>query len=258
MARNTREEVFARIIQDLEAAATLLPAAKDPGRATKGAANALLAKAYLESGNYAQARDKATTLISDPSYGLTDDFGTVFTTKHSEESIYELHFTVNNGNSLAFWFFPQDIGGRWGFSPTEELYNLYGPTDSRRDASMRISASKRYIYKYSRLSTGDDNLFLLRLAEMYLIRAEANARLGASDATVLADINIVRNRSGATPVSASGQATLLDAVLNERRLELAFEGHRFFDLRRLGMAQAKLQISRGPAPSTHPAGRAGR
>ncbi len=78
---------------------------------------------------------------------------------------------------------------------------------------------------------------------MYLIRAEANARLGASDATVLADINTVRNRAGATPVSASGQAALLDAVLNERRLELAFEGHRFFDLRRLGKAQAKLQIA---------------
>ena len=161
------------------------------------------------------------------------------------ESIYEVHFTVNNGNSLAFWFFPQDLGDRWGFCPTEELFNLYGPTDSRRDASIQVGSSsgRRYINKYARLSTGDDNLILLRLAEMYLIRAEANARLSAPDATVLADINIVRNRAGAAPVAVTGQANLLNAVLNELRLELAFERHRFFDLRRLGMAETTLQIA---------------
>jgi len=244
VSRSTKEEVFAQIILDLEEAANLLPAGRDPGKATRGAANALLARVYLEDGKYAQARDKATAVISDPAYSLVDDFASLFTTKHSAESIFEIQFTVNNGNSLAFWFFPQELGGRWGFSPTTELYEAYGPTDTRRDASIRIgSASGRaYIYKYARISTGDDNVILLRLAEMYLARAEANARLGATDATVLADINVVRARAGATPVSVAGQANLLDAVLNERRLELAFEGHRFFDLRRMGKAQQKLEI----------------
>jgi hypothetical protein len=245
VSRNTEQEVYAQIILDLEEAAGLLPAAKDPGKATKGAANALLARAYLETGQYAQARDKATALISDPNYSLVADFASNFTSKHTAESIYEIQFTVNNGNSMAFWFFPQELGGRWGFSPTEELFNLYEDTDSRRDASIQVAPStgRRYIYKYARLSTGDDNLILLRLADMYLIRAEANARLNAPGATVLADINVVRNRAGATPVAASGQTALLNAVLNERRLELAFEGHRFFDLRRLGKAEEKLQIA---------------
>ena len=243
VSRSTKEQTLAQVIEDLEEAANVLPAGKDPGKATKGAANAALAKAYLEAGNYALARDKATAVISDPSYSLVSNFATLFTTKHSSESIYEIQFTVNNSNSLAFWYFPQALDGRWGFSPTEELYNLYGPTDSRRDASIRIDGGKRYVYKYTSISSGDDNVFLLRLAEMYLIRAEANARLGASDATVLADINVIRARAGATPVSVSGQAALLDAVLKERRLELAFEGHRFFDLRRLGQAQSKLQIA---------------
>jgi starch-binding outer membrane protein, SusD/RagB family len=242
VARETQEEVYARIIQDLEEAASLLPAGKEPGRATKGAANALLARAYLDVGNHALARDKATSVISDPTYSLVGNFRSLYTTKHSSESIYEVHFTVNNGNSLAFWFFPQEEGGRWGFSPTAELYGLYGATDTRRAASINITANKRYIYKYPRISTEDDNLILLRLAEMYLVRAEANARLNAPDATVLADINTVRSRASATPVSVSGQAALLDAVLNERRLELAFEGHRFFDLRRYGKAQEKLQM----------------
>jgi len=244
VARSTQEDVYAQIIGDLEEARGLLPAGKIPGKATKGAADALLARAYLETGQYALARDKATALISDPTYELVGDFASLYTSKHTDESIYEVHFTVNNGNALAFWFFPQALGGRWGFSPTEELYNLYESTDSRRDASIQIGPTgKRYIAKYAKLATGDDNLIFLRLAEMYLTRAEANARLGAADNVVRADINAVRARAGATPVSVSGQAALLDAVLNERRLELAFEGHRFFDLRRLGQAQSKLQIA---------------
>jgi len=242
VSRNTQAEVYARIIQDLEEAATLLPAGRDPGKATRGAANALLARAYLDIGNHALARDKATSVISDPTYSLVANFRSLYTTKHSSESIYEVHFTVNNSNSLAFWFFPQEEGGRWGFSPTAEIYGLYGPTDVRRGASINITAGKRYIFKYPRIGTEDDNLILIRLAEMYLARAEANAYLNAPDATVLADINMVRNRAGATPVSVSGQAALLDAVFNERRLELAFEGHRFFDLRRYGKAQEKLQM----------------
>ncbi len=244
VARSSQEDVYAQIILDLGQAASLLSAELNPGKATKGAANALLARVYLENGQYAQARDKATAVISDPNYSLVADFASLFTTKHSAESIYEIQFTVNNGNALAFWFFPQELGGRWGFSPTEELFDLYGPGDSRRDASIQIgvASGRPYIYKYARLATGDDNLILVRLAEMYLARAEANARLGESDATVLADINVVRARAGATPVSVTGQANLLDAVLNERRLELAFEGHRFFDLRRFGQAETKLQI----------------
>lgn len=242
VARSSQEEVYNRIIQDLEEAASLLPSGKVPGKATRGAANALLAKVYLEAGRYQQARDKAAAVLADPTYSLVSNFRSLFTTKHSAESIFEVHFTQNNGNSLAFWFFPQEEGGRWGFSPTLELYNAYPAGDVRRGASINITAGKRYIYKYPRIATEDDNVIFLRLAEIYLIRAEANARLGAPDATVLADINTVRARAGAPPVTASGQAALLEAVLNERRLELAFEGHRFFDLRRHGKATSKLQM----------------
>jgi starch-binding outer membrane protein, SusD/RagB family len=242
VSRNTREEVLARIIADLDEAAPLLPTGRVNGKATRGAADALLARVYLEDGKHAQARDRATAVINSGTYSLVSDFRSLFTDKHTPESIYEVHFTINNSNSLAFWFFPQELGGRWGFSPTAELYGAYGPTDTRRDASIDIVANKRFIYKYPRISTEDDNLILLRLAELYLIRAEANARLGGADAAVLADINVVRARAGATPVAVSGQQNLLDAVLHERRLELAFEGHRFFDLRRHGTAQQKLQL----------------
>lgn len=243
VSRATAQEVYAQVVKDLEEAIPLLPDGKVQGRATKGAANALAARAYLEMGDYAKARDKAQAVIASGTYSLPASFASVFTTKHSNESIFEVQYTSLNRNSLAFWFFPQELGGRWGFSPTAELNNLYGASDARGAAGIQITANKRYINKYPRISSGDDNFVALRLAEMYLIRAEANARTGAAEATVLADINIVRARAGATPVSVAGQANLLDAVLNERRLELAFEGHRFFDLRRHGKATTKLQMN---------------
>jgi hypothetical protein len=242
VSRATAQEVYAQIVKDLEEAIPLLPDGRVQGKATKGAANALAARAYLEMGDYAKARDRAQAVIASGTYGLTPSFASVFTTKHSNESIFEVQYTSLNRNSLAFWFFPQELGGRWGFSPTAELYNLYQAGDARRGAGIQITANKRYINKYPRIAGGDDNFVALRLAEMYLIRAEANARTGAAAATVLADINILRTRAGATPVNVSGQAALLDAVLDERRLELAFEGHRFFDLRRHGKAISKLQL----------------
>lgn len=242
VSRATAQEVYNRIVTDLEEAIPLLPDGKVQGRATKAAANALAARAYLDLGDYAKAREKAQAVIAGGAYSLTPSFATVFNTKHSSESIFEVQYTSLNRNSLAFWFFPQELGGRWGFSPTAELYNLYEAGDARRGAGIQITANKRYINKYPRISGGDDNFVALRLAEMYLIRAEANARTGAADATVLADINIVRARAGVPPVSVSGQANLLDAILHERRLELAFEGHRFFDLRRHGKAQQLLAL----------------
>ena len=103
----------------------------------------------------------------------------------------------------------------------------------------------RYGIKYNRIATSDDNVHVLRLAEMYLIRAEANMRLNAAPDVVRADLNIVRARAGLGPLAATvdTQAELIDAILQERRVELAMEGHRFFDLRRLGRATTVLQIA---------------
>jgi starch-binding outer membrane protein, SusD/RagB family len=245
VSRSSRQDVYTRIVADLEEAVPLLPAGRTAGRATQGAANALLARVQLEIGNHAQARDRANAVITSGTYSLVPNFGTLYSQKHSAESIFEMQFTANTSNSLAFWFFPAALGGRLGMSPTAALYNAYGAGDVRRDVSIRMSGTTRYIGKYTRIALGDDNIIELRLAEMYLIRAEANARLNAPAATVRADINAIRNRAGATPVGegVTSQAGLLDAILHERRLELAFEGRRFFDLRRFGVAEQVLNIS---------------
>jgi starch-binding outer membrane protein, SusD/RagB family len=245
VARSTAAEVYALIIADLEEAVSLLPTGRGNGRATADAANALLARVYLESGAYTQARDKATLLIESPLYTLPADYAAIFRTNNSSESIFELQYSVNNSNSQSFWFFTASLGGRWGYSPTADLFNAFEPGDERLAVSIGIDDDRRYGNKYERIENGDDNIVVLRLAEMYLIRAEANARLNADPALVRADINVVRNRAGLgdLPATVDTQQELFDAILQERRVEMAFEGLRFFDLRRLGAAQTVLGLS---------------
>ncbi|HEY0672589.1 MAG TPA: RagB/SusD family nutrient uptake outer membrane protein [Longimicrobiales bacterium] len=245
VSRNTIAEVWAQVITDLETALPLLPTGREHGRATQGAAQALLARVYLEVGNYAEARDNATAVINNTAYELNEDYGDNFAVKNSAESIFELQYSPNHQNSQAFWFFPQALGGRLGYAPSADLYNAFPAGDERRDVTIGIEDGQRYGTKYFRIANSDDNVIVLRLAEMYLIRAEANARLNAAPAVVRADIDILRVRAGLAPLAADidTQTELLDAVLAERRLEYAMEGHRFFDLRRLGRAEAVLQLS---------------
>lgn len=246
LPRSTTAEVYGFIEQDLEEAATLLPTARRNGRATRGAANALLARVYLEDAKYTQARDKATLLIDNTTYRLVTNYRDLFTTKHTSESIFELHYAGGeNSNSLAFWHYPQALGGRRGFAPSASLNNAFEAGDTRKAASIGLSGTSRYGIKYNRIATEDDNVHVLRLAEMYLIRAEANMRLNADPAVVRADLNVVRARAGlgALPTTVDTTAELIDAILQERRVELAMEGHRFFDLRRLGRATTVLQIA---------------
>ena len=243
--RASLQEVYAFIEQDLETAAPLLPTGRVNGRATQAAANGLAARVYLEDGKYTQARDKATAVINNTAYRLVENYRDIFTNKHTTESLFELSFAGGeDSNGLAFWFFDQSAGGRRGFQPTASLFNAFEPNDERRGASITTQAGRRIGFKYHRIATGDDNVPILRVAEMYLIRAEANMRLGAPASTVRADINVVRDRAGLPPLSAEidTASELIDAILQERRVELAMEGHRFFDLRRLGRATTSLSM----------------
>jgi hypothetical protein len=255
--RASLADVYTLIEQDLTEASTLLGAGRRNGRATRGAADALLARVYLENGKYTQARDKATAVISNTTYRLVTNYRDLFTNKHTSESIFELHFAGGeNGNSLAFWHFPSALGGRYGFRPSVSLNNAFEANDTRKAGSIGLSGTSRYGIKYHRISTEDDNVHILRLAEMYLIRAEANMRLNVDAATVRADIDVVRQRAGLLPLAATVDTSseLIDAILQERRVEFAMEGHRFFDLRRLGRATTVLQITQDrllmPIPSS--------
>ncbi len=235
VARSTAAQVWAQVEADLNAAVPLLPAARPEARsdrANRWAARGLLARAQLYQGKWQQAHDNASAVIASGVFALQGNYATVFQSEQTSEAMLELRYTVNDPNALAFWFYPSSLGGRRGFAPTPSLIDAFGPTDSRAALATSGTAAP-YGRKYTEIATGGDDVTVLRLAEMYLIRAEARARLGLLELAV-ADLNVLRARAGATPLVAVGmtQNQVLEAVLRERRLELFYEGHRFFDLRR--------------------------
>jgi hypothetical protein len=241
--RSPEAEIYTFIIGSLQEAIGLLPATSAEFRLTSGAARALLARVYLDAGRHAEARDMATAVIQSGRYQLVRPYSNIFAVENSPESIFSIQYTINDDNFLAFWFLPSHLGGRRGFAPTANLRTaLTSQGGDRLNATLDIyftaaGSLRRYGKKYFRVATGDDNVLVLRIAEMYLIRAEANWRLNPTDvATVLADVNEVRRRSNVPDVLPADVATsdlLRDAILRERRLEFALEGHRFFDLRRM-------------------------
>lgn len=262
--RNTAAEVYAQIEADLTAAVSLLPSNRPPAVADKEAANALLSRVYLEQGKYAQTIAAANAVIGNTVGGpaLTTRYRDIWSVENTAESLFELQYTVLDSNSQAFWYFPTSQGGRRGYAPTDPYFASFGTDTTRRNTTIGGGAGARFGRKYFRIA-GDDNIPVLRRAELYLNRAEANARLGAPVADVLADINVVRARAnqGAAPAAvppltqANVDAVVLPAgiantetnrllwlIAQERRAEFGLEGYRFWDLRRLGFAQAVLGI----------------
>ncbi len=252
--RSTLAQTYALVERDLREARSLLDAPLFAGRAGYDAATALLARMNLYAGDHADAYAFSNEIIQSGRYTLVSDYAANWRNKNGPESILELQYTVNDPSSFSGWFNPQ---GRFSFSPSAALFFSYFVPVTEDGDSVRYDAERGdfnvaespggavYSAKYFRIESSDDNFILLRLAEQYLIRAEAAARLGMLSQAI-SDLNVVRNRataydgdgevvSGPGPVPAwvNTQEEVLLAVLDERQRELAMEGHRFFDLRRL-------------------------
>jgi hypothetical protein len=245
IAKSTQAAIYAFAEADLVAARNGLDEAPFPGRASWGAATALLSRLNLETRDWAQAASYATDVIESGEYELVDDYAANWRNKNGPESIFEVQYTVNDANGLAFWFNPQ---GRYSFAPTTSLYNSFVNVDGvagnhdpeRLFGTLTDDDTGFYFNKYSRVESGDDNFIMIRLAEMYLNRSEALARLGTNLPQAIADINVLRDRAGVDHVAPSidTQTEILVANLAERRREFAVEGHRFFDLRRFSDIQS--------------------
>jgi starch-binding outer membrane protein, SusD/RagB family len=228
VSRNTVEEVYNQVIADLISAASKLPEDNDV-YASSGAATALLARVYLQKADYAKARDAANTVIGSGTYELMPDYSDVFNNDdNSAEDIFATQITTQDRlSSMTEFFSTTEFGGRDGdIEILDGHLNLYSPGDARRDLFWLGNGGMR--------SGKWNNLYgvvnLIRLAEMYLIRAECNQRLGtAIGATPVSDFNTVHTRAKLAPVTT----VTLAQILLERRLELSFEGHRIHDQRRL-------------------------
>lgn len=228
VARNTVDEVYNQIIGDLTKAEGELPEDNE-WRASSGAAAALLARIYLQKGDYAAARDAANRVIESGNYNLLANYKDVFgRDENSNEDIFAIQITTQDGvNDMNTYFSIQDFGGRDGdIEILPGHLNLYDPADKRLALFFEANGGVTYSGKWNNQF---GNISLIRLAEMYLIRAEANFRLGTTvGATPLADYNKVHTRAG---LPAATSITLAEILL-ERRRELAQEGFRIHDIKR--------------------------
>lgn len=230
--RSTVQEIYDQVISDLKDAKSLL---EDHSSgyvyADTYAASAFLSRVYMQQGEYALARDEAHRVISDANspYSLVENYADIFNNSNvnTSEDIFAMQVTSQDGaNSLQTFYASQDNGGRGDIEIQQSHLDLYEAGDERLaffyddDGEIRTGKWKN---QYG-------NVNVIRLAEMYLNRAEANHRLNESvGATPTEDINTIRRRAELNAVA--GPVTLQD-ILDQRHLELAFEGHFLFDLKR--------------------------
>lgn len=255
--RQPASQVYQAIIQDLKEAALLLgdnyvSGANIPTtertRPNKWAAIALLARAYLYNKNWPEAETAATAVIGQSAhYGLVPRLNEVFL-KNSPEAIWQLMPVIPGYNSIEGASFilkttPSLV------SLTPDLVNSFEPGDGRKGAwidSMTVAGTTyRFPYKYKVYQNAaalTEYSMLQRLAEIYLVRAEARSRQGKLP-EAQNDLNAIRNRAGLPNTTAANPADIMDAILQERRVELFTEmGHRWLDLKHMektGLLQAK-------------------
>lgn len=269
-------QVYASIVQDLKLAKSYLqdnfpdpnnnipPAVNQERiRANKSAAGALLARTYLNLKDWQNAKLEADTIIASPNYELLSDISRVFA-KNSRETIFALQ-SSNISNPNTFEASKYVLRGTPSFfgqavSLTNAFYNTaFEPNDKRKSTWTGIFSAPAgtwyYPNKYKETATTGPSLeyaIVFRLAEIYLIRAEALAELEQIPAAVT-DLNLIRARARATADALPNyselinKADLINAILQERRVELFAEGgHRWLDLKRRDLAEQVLSPLKGP------------
>lgn len=261
-------EIYAFIEADCLEAIAKLPATvpvQEQGRVTKFAAHALLAKAYLYQKRWSESKAHCDAIINSARFELLTDYARIWREagEFSVESIWEVN-AIGDGptpKGVQQYSSVQDIRPRgWGFNtPSLDLVNAYEPNDQRKAATIIFKGqtlwdgeivpadapNERYNYKtyVSRTQeswAGDQdqtnkNLRIFRYGEILLIKAEVENELNNPDEAKVA-LNQLRKRAGLANTTAISQAEIRDAIYKERRVEMAFEHDRTFDLRRTGRA----------------------
>jgi hypothetical protein len=249
-ARNSVVDVYIQIIVDLSIAEQILPKTRSVGRASAYSAKALLARVYLSAFQYSNdpamadsAIIKAGEVISKGGYTLAPAFTDLYN-GNTTESIFEVIFDAQNYNRLAQYFFPVSLTGRYEVSPPAAFVQSFQATDTVRFVSSITFDEKNLPYgiKYKDYTSGTDRVYVLRLAEMYMIRAEAKAYSNGNIEEIRNDINILRTRAGLPATVATTYDELKLAIESERRHEFAFESQRWSDLVRTKRATTVLGI----------------
>lgn len=272
-SRTPLKQAYGLVVADFLAAETGINLNNGVGRLNKSAVQGLLGRVYLYMGQWQNAVDKSTASINNVpaanALASITEFPGIWTDATEKDVLFKVKILDVDAINVGVAY-QQTVSGnvRAEYSPTCELAQQYQSTDVRTNTYMGQSTfsglTARYVKKHVGRATGALNVVdvkVIRLSEVYLNRAEALYNLGiARYAEALADLNAIRSRrySDYNPLTAIEVGTALyEAILKERRLELAFEGHRFFDLKRLGLPIQRsategdaVDCSGVPAPAT--------
>ena len=253
LQRNTVAEGYDLILSEMQAAATTLPD-ENGGYATSWAAKGYLAKVYFQMNDFQNAFNYADDVIANGGFTMDPDLMGRFAPTPTSEAIFNLISTGTFDNSASYfqtaW---RSDGNDLPFGRINA--NLYGLAT---DTSVAVDLRGQNWYTSTVLPSGDEiylstrfngsnflNVPIVHLTELMLIRAEAAAELGMSGIAET-DLNAIRARAGLDPLNGLAQADLIQAIRDERRLELLCEGARFHDLRRQGALGENVTIAGAP------------
>ena len=248
LSRSSISETYSQVLSDLEIAEANIDNSVNRVRATLHAVWALKARYYLYNQQWDKAIEYATRVIDQSdSYSLVVPFDSWFKNGVSQtpESIFEIAFSPQNTNDLRTTMSLLARGGEYRFRPSDEVVNVLKESETGGDRLALIDSAKQssttlYAGALYYRSPATDPSYILRVAEQYLIRAEARAHTddlsGAID-----DLDTVRGRANLSPTDAVTKDEILDAILDERRLEFLWEAHRYFDLTRTGKLKREIE-----------------
>jgi len=243
------DSIYYQMVNDLISAANFLPAnyvTSGKARPNKYTALALLSKVYLYHKDWKNAEATASQIINSGTYSLENNLNNVFLTG-SSEAIWQIDFSGSPyiDTYVGFVFVPSSATSTPEYIISNSLLNAFEPGDLRYSNWLNSNTvgGNIYYYPFKYKSSGDPNQTyseryeVFRLAEQYLIRAEAEANgAGAGLSGAITDLNLIRTRAGLPNYAgAQDQASVLTAIMHERQVELfCEEGNRWYDLKRSG------------------------
>ena len=240
VSRDPASMAWELVEEDLDAASGFLNglSADSFYYVSPAAVTALKARVKLYLGKKGEAKELAESLIANPNYAL-DDFDKIFRSKANKEVIFAFSCLTEDGSSIKisnqFYSYNHPNKGSYNYRPAGDVMTMYADNDLRKEVSITTLDNLNFVNKYPSGQTGSDPVVISRLAEMYLISAEAQGLNGGLDR-----LNELREKRGLDRVSPGNEADFLDAVLQERRLEFLAEGFRWYDLVRTGKATQTL------------------
>lgn len=271
VTRATVAEVYAQILSDLQQAEALMTNQRQTRAGSLGAVRALRARVRLyraspgrtgmNTADWSTVETAANDVLAMGGYGLAPAYSDLFSAIGSDtpEDIFRVRFTDQDAFWAGYYYLVKTLGGRYEVAPTTSIRNAYETGDARRTWSIKADparATRFYASKFP-TPTGTEHPHVIRLAEIYLIRAEARARQG-NLLGAIEDYNLLRARAGlplhVLGVNVTDQTSVLIAIARERRVELAFEGDRWPDLVRTGQVVPVMTAHRtSPAFAAHQA-----